>query len=68
MALRFWYQALTILTVIMPPYHFHTQWSNGIRVRICMMVPNLVPMVVAAWFHSKIGSNVHLFYHNVSKF
>jgi hypothetical protein len=33
-----------------------------------MMVPNLVPMVVAAWFHCKIGSNVHLFYHNVSKF
>ncbi|KAL3566369.1 hypothetical protein D5086_031784 [Populus alba] len=34
MALRFWYQALTILTVIMPPCHFPTQWSNGIRVRI----------------------------------
>ncbi|KAJ6957513.1 hypothetical protein NC653_039464 [Populus alba x Populus x berolinensis] len=45
MALRFWYQALTILTVIMPPCHFPTQWSNGIRVRICMMVPNLVPML-----------------------
>nr|TKR65797.1 K(+) efflux antiporter 6-like isoform X1 [Populus alba] len=37
--------ALTILTVIMPPCHFPTQWSNGIRVRICMMVPNLVPML-----------------------
>jgi hypothetical protein len=45
------------------PYQFHTLCGKGIRVQICLMVPNSVFKVVAAWFHCKIGPNMHLFYH-----